>query len=75
MQQPPNDEATTEQRARAVRYWEEVVRPEMNTREVAKPKETPFQALERLKEEAKTPVSIGPDLSKFLATMKKGEAA
>jgi len=73
--QQPNDEATPEQRARAVRYWEEVVRPEMNTREAVKPTETPLEALERLREEAKTPVSIGPELAKMLAGMKKARAA
>jgi len=72
---PLNDEATPEQRARAVRFWEEVVRPEMNTREAAKPKETPFQLLERLKEEAKTPVTIGAGLAKIIEVMKRGRAA
>jgi hypothetical protein len=73
--QQPNDDATPEQRARAVRFWEEVVRPEMNTREVAKPTKTPFQALERLKAEADRPVKIGPELAKTLAGVKKGRAA
>ena len=73
--QPLNDDATPEQRARAVRFWEEVVRPEMDTRKAAKPKETPQQALERLKEEARTPVTIGPGLAKILTGMKRGQAA
>lgn len=73
--QRPSDDATSEQRARAARYWEEVVRPEMSTREAAKPKETPFEALERLKADAGRPVEIGEGLSKILSTMKKGRAA
>jgi hypothetical protein len=71
----PNEEATLEQRARAVRYWEEVARPEMNTREAAKPKEAPFEALERLKAEAGKPVEIGAGLSKILSSMKMSQAA
>jgi len=71
----PSDEATPQERERAVRFWEEVVRPEMNTREATKPKETPWQALERLKAEAGKPVVIGPGLAKILAGMKKGAAA
>jgi len=73
--QPLSDDATPEQRARAVRFREEVVRPEMNTREAVKPTETPLEALERLREEAKTPVTIGAGLAKILAGMRKGRAA
>lgn len=73
--QPLSDDATPEQRARGCRFWEEVVRPEMNTREAVKPKETPQQALDRLKEEAKRPVTIGPGLARILAGMKRGQAA
>jgi len=73
--QQPNDQATPEQRARAVRFWEEVVRPEMNTKEAAKPKETPFETLERLKAEASKPVVIGPELAKILTGMKSRAAA
>lgn len=73
--QERSEEATTEQRTRAVRHWEEVVRPEMNTREAPSLKETPAQALARLKEEASTPVTIGADLSRFLSGMKMRVAA
>ena len=72
--QPLSDDATPEQRARAVRFWEDVVRPEMNIRESAKPTETPLEALERLKERAKTPVTIGAGLAKILAGMRKARA-
>lgn len=43
--------ATPEQRERAVRYWTEVVRPEMAAKEQKKPQESPEAALARLKAE------------------------
>jgi hypothetical protein len=42
-------EATVEQRARAVRYWEQEIRPRIAPKEQAEPKEDPFAALVRLK--------------------------
>ncbi|HZH10582.1 MAG TPA: hypothetical protein VEZ24_09435 [Microvirga sp.] len=47
----------------------------MNTKEAAKPKETPFETLERLKAEASKPVVIGPELAKILTGMKSRAAA
>ena len=44
-------EATVEQRARAVRYWEQEIRPRIAPKEQAEPKEDPFAALVRLKSE------------------------
>lgn len=71
----PSEDATTEQRARAVQYWEEVIRPQMTAKETTAPKETPQAALERLKAEAGKPVAIGDGLAKILGTMKRDRAA
>lgn len=71
----PSEDATTEQRERAVRYWTHVVRPELNTKnEPAKPKETPEQALARLKAQGWSGVQISPALSKILG-IKNEQAA
>lgn len=74
--QPP----TPEQRARAVEHWENNIRPGLIAKEEAKPKETPEEALERLKAAATQPVVIGGELRKKLAEIaatnpKKGAAA
>jgi chromatin remodeling complex protein RSC6 len=74
MQQP--NEATTEQRERAARYWEEVVRPELTAKEATpKAKETPEQALARLKAEGWGSVQISPALTKILGIKKSEQAA
>ncbi|MBA1157782.1 hypothetical protein [Microvirga mediterraneensis] len=71
----PNEEATTEQRERAVRYWTEVVRPELNAKnEPAKPKESAEQALARLKAQGWSGVSLSPALTKILG-IKNEQAA
>lgn len=72
----PDPDADKAARAAAVLRWEQDIRPKMAAKDDAKkPKESPEQTLERLKEEAKTPVSIGAGLGKILAGMKKGQAA
>ena len=71
----PNEEAITEQRARAVRYWKTEVRPQMAAKEQEKPKETPEATLERAKAEASVPVVIGAGLAKILFCMKTDRAA
>jgi len=50
---PPLNEApaTPEQRERAVRYWMEIVRPEMAAKEQKKPQESPEASLARLRAE------------------------
>lgn len=60
-----------EARERAVAHWEQVVRPSMNLKEQAKPKETPEQALERLQAEANKPVTIGSELAVKLFAMRQ----
>lgn len=75
---PQHDEAyaSTEQRARAVRYWEDVVRSEMTAKnEPAKPKESPEEALTRLKAQGWSGVSLSPALSKILGIKKNEQAA
>jgi hypothetical protein len=73
--QQPSEEATTEQRARAVQHWTDVVRPQMAAKEHAKTPEDPHAALARLKAEASKPVVIGAELAKILFRMKLDRAA
>jgi phosphoglycolate phosphatase-like HAD superfamily hydrolase len=73
--QQPNEDATTEQRERAVRYWQEVVRPQLNAKnERAKPKESPEEALARLKAQGWSGVVLSPSLTKILG-IKNEQAA
>lgn len=72
----PDPDADKSARAAAVLRWEQEIRPQLAARdEPKKPKETPEQTLERLQEQAKTPVTIGAGLATFLEGMKKGRAA
>ncbi|KFG68687.1 hypothetical protein [Microvirga sp. BSC39] len=68
--QPPN-EATTEERARAVRYWEEQVRPQMVAKEKAKVPEDPHSALARLKSEGWGDVHVSDAIRATLPTIKR----
>jgi hypothetical protein len=62
---------TAEQRARAVEHWETSVRPTMGFTEVPPPKETPQEALARLKTEGLGPVIvIGHGLAAKFEQMK-----
>jgi hypothetical protein len=65
-------EATVEQRARAVRYWEQEIRPQMATREQAKPKEDPYEALTRLKSEGWGDLAASDAIKATLGNTKKG---
>ncbi|WP_262027125.1 hypothetical protein [Microvirga sp. Mcv34] len=73
--QQPSDEATTEQRAKAVKHWEEVIRPQMATREQKAPPEDPQVALARIKSEGWGSVQISPALTKILGIKKNEQAA
>lgn len=72
MSQPNEHHVTPEQRERAVRYWEEVVRPQMTAREPEKvqPTETPAQRLERHLARANEPVAIGAELAEKLTWLR-----
>lgn len=72
MSQPNESQATPEQRERAVRYWEEVVRPQIARREPEKvqPTETPQQRLDRHLPRANEPVTIGAELAEKLAWLR-----
>jgi hypothetical protein len=75
MPQSNETEATVEQRARAVRYWEQKIRPQMATKEQAKPKEDPFEALARLKSEGWGDLAASDAIKATLRNTNKGGAA
>lgn len=68
-------EATVEQRARAVRYWEQVIRPRIAPKEQAEPKEDPFAALVRLKSEGWGDLAASDAIKATLRNTNKGGAA
>lgn len=68
-------EATVEHRARAVRYWEQEIRPQIATKEQAKPKEDPFEALARLRSEGWGDLAASDAIKATLRNRNKGGAA
>jgi hypothetical protein len=68
-------EATVEQRARAVRYWEQKIRPQMTAKEQAKPKEDPYEALTRLRSEGWGDLQVSDAIRATLPNMRKGSGA
>ncbi|MBB3020680.1 hypothetical protein FHR70_003766 [Microvirga lupini] len=72
---PLNDDATIEQRARADRYWTEMVRPQMSAKGQAKAPEDPQVALNRIKAEGWGDVQVSDAILATLPNMKKGQAA
>jgi hypothetical protein len=72
MPQPNETEATVEQRARAVRYWEQKIRPQMATKEQARPKEDPYQALTRLKSEGWGDIQVSDAIRATIPNLKRG---
>jgi hypothetical protein len=68
-------EATVEQRVRAVRYWEQEIRPQMASKEQAKPKEDPFEALARLKSEGWGDLAASDAIKTTLRNTNKGGTA
>jgi len=72
----PEANPDMQKRLSAVLQWEQEIRPAMKAKGEVKPKESPEEALERLKAKAAEPVVIGAELGKFLEAMKpKGKAA
>lgn len=72
----PNEElATVEQRARAVRYWTDVVRPQMAAKESAKAPESPDAAVARIKAEGWGDLKVSDAVRATLPGMTRGAAA
>lgn len=61
-------------RLSAVMQWEQDIRPAMKQPDWTPPKETPAQALDRLRAKATEPVVVGGELGKFLEGMKGATA-
>jgi sulfur relay (sulfurtransferase) DsrC/TusE family protein len=68
-------DATVEQRARAVRYWEQEVRPQMAAKEQSKLTEDPYEALARLKEEGWGDLQVSDAVLATIPRMGKGQPA
>jgi hypothetical protein len=75
MPQPNETEATVKQRARAVRYWEQKIRPQMAAKEQAKPKEDPYETLARISSEGWGDLQVSDAVRATLRHTNKGGAA
>jgi hypothetical protein len=75
MPQPNETEATVEQRARAVRHWEQKIRPQMAAKEQAKPEEDPYEALARISSEGWGDLQVSDAVRATLRHTNKGGAA